>query len=213
MTGFLIRSGQGWHVPEIIFDRPNPRALLLRGDPLIGFVESLSHDEPTLGDRIDWNVIDAMPPSVLVRKWHEYLPQFHSRLERLDHLVSQGIEKKRNQNWNWLTEVDLDITRPSRLHSQNVMRMRSDLAGWSGMTLARWRDWMLPAGKNLGLYLPNLVPAETWREISTTLAGLEAGRRMIIGALAAGGVQISFDYDPPDTQEPFLNELRSVTAI
>jgi hypothetical protein len=213
MTGFLLRSGQGWHIPEIIFDRPNPRALLLRGDPLIGFAESLSTDEPTLNDRIDWNLVDAMPPSVLVRKWHEYLPQFRQRLEKMDHLVSQGIEKKRNQNWNWLTEVDLDITLPSRLHSQNVMRMRSDLAGWSGMTMARWRDWMVPAGKNLGMYLPNLVPAETWREISTTLAGLETGRKMIIGALAAGGVQISFDYDPPDAQEPYLPGRRNVTAV
>jgi hypothetical protein len=197
----------------MIFDRRNPRALLLRGDPLIGFAESLSTDEPTLDDRVDWNLIDAMPPSVLVRKWNEYLPQFHAKLARLDQLVSQGIEKKRNQNWNWLTEVDLDITRPSRLHSQNVMRMRSDLAGWSGMTQARWRDWMVPAGKNLGLHLSNLVPAETWREISTTLAGLEAGRKMTISALAAGGVQVSFEYDPPDAQEPFLTELRNFQAV
>jgi hypothetical protein len=212
LTGFLLRSGQGWHVPEIIFDRPNPRALLLRGDPLIGFAESLGTNEPTLNDRIDWNLIDAMPPSVLVRKWNDYLPQFRGRLEKLDQWVSQGIEKKRNQNWNWLTEVDLDITRPSRLHSQNVMRMRSDLAGWSGMTLARWRDWMVPAGKNLGNYLPTTVPAQTWREISTTLAGLESGRRMMIGALAAGGVKVTEDYDPPEVEEPFAAGIRTVTS-
>jgi hypothetical protein len=212
MTGFLLRAGQGWHVPEIIFDRPNPRALLLRGDPLIGFAESLGTDEPTLNDRIDWNLIDAMPPSVLVRKWNDYLPQFRARLERLDQWVSQGIEKKRNQNWNWLTEVDLDITKPSRLHSQNAMRMRSDLAGWSGMTLARWRDWMVPAGKNLGNNLPTTVPAQTWREISTTLAGLESGRRMMIGALAAGGVKVTEDYDPPDVEEPFAAGIRTVTV-
>jgi len=36
---------------------------------------------------------------------------------------------------------------------------------------------------------------------------------MIIGALAAGGVQISVDYDPPDAQEPYLAGLRNVTAI
>jgi hypothetical protein len=210
LTGFLVRSGQGWHIPEIVFDRPNPRALLLRGDPLISFAESLNADEPTLRDRIDWNLIDAMPPSVLVRKWNEFLPQFRNRLEKLDELVSQGIEKKRNQSWNWLTEVDLDVTRTSRLHSQNVMRMRSDLAGWSGMTLARWRDWMVPAGKNLGMYLPNLVPAETWREISTTLAGLEAGRKLLLGALAAGGVKLSADYDPPEAVGPFVPAIRAM---
>jgi hypothetical protein len=155
-------------------------------------------------------LIDAMPPSVLVRKWNEFLPQFRNRLEKLDELVSQGIEKKRNQSWNWLTEVDLDVTRTSRLHSQNVMRMRSDLAGWSGMTLARWRDWMVPAGKNLGMYLPNLVPAETWREISTTLAGLEAGRKLLLGALAAGGVKLSADYDPPEAVGPFVPAIRAM---
>jgi hypothetical protein len=208
LSGFLLRSGQGWHVPDIIFDRPNPRALLLRGDPLVGFAESLSGEEPTLGDRVDWNTVDAMPPSVLARKWREYLPLFQQRLERLDQLVSQGIEKKQNNNWNWLTEVDLDVTRPSRLYSQNALRMRSDLSGWSGMTLGRWRDWMVPAGKNLGVHLPNMVPAETWREINTTLAGLEAGRRLIISALAAGGVQIPVAYDPPEAQEPFLTDLR-----
>jgi hypothetical protein len=210
LTGFLLRSGQGWHVPEIVFDRPNPRALLLRGDPLIGFAESLSAAEPTLSDRIDWNLVDTMPPSVLVRKWNEYLPQFRGRLERLDQLVSQGIDKKRSHNWNWLTEVDLDVTRPSRLHSQNVMRLRSDMAGWSGMTLARWRDWMVPAGKNLGVHLPNLVASETWREITTTLAGLETGRKMLISALAAGGVQVAPDYDPPDAHEPFSPAVRTM---
>jgi len=212
-TGFLLRSGQGWHVPEIIFDRPNPRALLLRGDPLIAFAESLYSSDPALHDRIDWNLIDTMPPSVLVRKWNEFLPEFQNRLGRLDHLVSQGIEKKRDHNWNWLTEVDLDISKPSRLHSQNVLRLRSDLAGWSGMTLSRWRDWMVPAGKNLGVHLTNLVPAETWREITTTLGGLEAGRKMLIGALAAGGVQISPDYDPPDAEEPNLAGIRAIKAF
>jgi hypothetical protein len=213
MTGFLIRSGQGWHVPEIIFDRPNPRALLLRGDPLIGFAESLSADEPTLSERIDWNLVEAMPPSVLVRKWNDFLPKFRQRLERLDQLVSQGIEKKRSHNWTWLTEVDLDVTRPSGLHAQNVMRVRADLAGWSGITLSRWRDWMVPAGKNLGVYLPNLVPAETWREITTTLAGLETGRKMLISALAAGGVQVTADYDPPETPESFMPALRNFKTV
>jgi len=213
MTGFLVRSGQGWHVPEIIFDRPAPRALLLRGDPLVAFAESISASDPTLNDRIDWNLIDAMPPSVLVRKWNEFAPEFGNRLGRLDHLVSQGIEKKRDHNWNWLTEVDLDITRPSRLHSQNVLRMRSDLAGWSGMTLARWRDWMVPAGKNLGVHLANLVPAETWREITTTLAGLEAGRRMVIGALAAGGEVVDGGYDPPDAEAPNLAGFRTIKGL
>jgi hypothetical protein len=213
MTGFLLRSGQGWHVPEIIFDRPNPRALLLRGDPLVAFAESLGGAEPTLNDRIDWNVVDAMPPSVLARKWAEFFPDFRNRLGRLDHLVNQGIEKKRGHNWNWLTEVDLDVSRPAGLHSQNVMRMRSDFSGWSGITLSRWRDWMVPAGKNLGVYLPNLVSSETWREINTTLAGLETGRKMIIGALAAGGVQVAPEYDPVDAQDPFLAGSRAIKAV
>ena len=211
-TGFLICGDQGWHVPEILFDRPNPRALLIRGDPLIAFAESICGGELLLTDRIDWNMIDAMPPSVLVRKWNEFLPKFEGRLEKFDRLVKSGIEKKRCHNWNWLTEVDLDLTRPSRLHSQSIMRIRSDLAGWAGMTLARWRDWMIPAGKNLGVQLLNIVDAETSREVTTTLAGLEAGRKIIIGALAAGGVVLPQEYDPGDVVEPFVVGARANRA-
>ncbi len=197
-TGFLIYADHGWHIPEILFDQPNPRALLLRGDPLIAFAEFICGGNFTLEDRIDWNMIDAMPPSVLVRKWHEFLPLFEARLQKLDRLVQSGIEKKRNNNWNWLTEVDLDVTRHSRLHSQNFMRIRSDLAGWAGMTLSRWRDWMIPAGKNLGIQLSNMIPQETSREVTTMLAGLEAGRKILIGALAAGGATLPAEFDPPD---------------
>lgn len=212
MTGFLIRSGHGWHIPEIIFDRSTPRALLLRGDPLIAFAEYICGGEFTLTDRIDWNMIDAMPPSVLVRKWHEFLPEFEKRLEKLDNLVKSGIEKKSGNNWNWLTEVDLDLTRPSRLHIQNIMRIRSDLAGWSGMTLARWRDWMIPAGKNLGTQLSSVIPIETSREVTTMLASLEAGRKMMISALAAGGVILSSEYDPADVDEPLISDARAKRA-
>jgi len=201
VTGFLIYSDHGWHIPEIIFDQPNPRALLLRGDPLIAFAEFVCGGNFTLQDRIDWNMIDAMPPSVLVRKWNEFLPQFEARLQKLDRLVQSGIEKKRNNNWNWLTEVDLDITRNSRLHSQSFMRIRSDLAGWAGMTLARWRDWMIPAGKNLGIQISNMIPTETSREVTTMLAGLEAGRKMLISALTAGGATLAADYDTPEEDD------------
>jgi hypothetical protein len=201
MTGFLNYVDHGWHIPEIVFDQPNPRALLLRGDPLIAFAEFICGGDFTLEDRIDWNMIDAMPPSVLVRKWHEFLPLFESRLQKLDNLVQSGIEKKRSNNWNWLTEVDLDVTRNSRLHSQSFIRIRSDLAGWSGMTLARWRDWMIPAGKNLGIQMSNIVPTETSREVTTMLAGLEAGRKILIGALAAGGAALPAEYDPPEAHD------------
>lgn len=212
-TGFLIFSDHGWHIPEIIFDQPNPRALLLRGDPLIAFAEFICGGNFTLEDRIDWNMIDAMPPSVLARKWQEFLPQFENRLQKLDNLVQSGIEKKRGNNWNWLTEVDLDVTRNSRLHSQNFMRIRSDLAGWAGMTLARWRDWMIPAAKNLGIQLSNAIPAETSREVTTMLAGLEAGRKMLISALAAGGAILPPELDPPDSNnEPISLGARANRA-
>jgi hypothetical protein len=208
MTGFLVKSGHGWHVPEIIFNRPNPRALLLRGDPLIAFAESICGGEFTLNDRIDWNMIDTMPPSILARKWREFMPDFDRMMENLDSLVKSGIEKKQHSNWGWLTEVDFDLTRPSRLHSQNIMRIRSDLAGWAGMTLARWRDWFIPAGKNLGVQLSNVIPTETSREVTTMLASLEAGRKMLISGLAAGGVTIASEYDPADIDEPFIMKIK-----
>ena len=212
-TGFLIFADHGWHVPEIIFDQPNPRALLLRGDKLIAFAEFICGGNFTLEDRIDWNIIDAMPPSVLVRKWNEFQPLFEKRLQKLDNLVQSGIEKKRANNWNWLTEVDLDVTRHSRLHAQKFMRIRSDLAGWAGITLSRWRDWMIPAGKNLGVQLSTIVPSEVSREVTTTLAGLEEGRKILIGALAAGGVSLPQEFDPPDlASEPIAFGARASRA-
>jgi hypothetical protein len=202
LTGFLLRSGQGWHVPEILFNRQTTRVLVLRGDPLIAFVESLRDTEPTSNERIDWNTVDTMPPSVLVRKWQEFLPNFEARLKRLDYFINQGIENKRSGNWDWLTEVDLDTSGPSRLHRQNVVRMRSDLAGWSGITLGRLRDFIAHAGRNLGTPLSSSITAETWREVTTTLVGLEEGRRLTMGVLASGGITLPQGYDPADLDVP-----------
>jgi hypothetical protein len=35
---------------------------------------------------------------------------------------------------------------------------------------------------------------------------------MMIGALAAGGVKVTEDYDPPEVEEPFAAGIRTVTS-
>ena len=206
-TGFLLRSGQGSHVPEILFTLPKPRVLLLLGDPIIAFAESICGGDLTLHERIDWNMINAVPPSVLARKWNEFYSEFQEKLEQFDQLVNTGMEKKPLDSWTWLTEVDLDLSHPSRLRSESTVRFRSDLDGWAGITWSRWRDWVVAAEKNLGVPLLGLISPDIFRAVTTTLAGLETGRKVTISALAAGGIALPADYDPTNVSELFPSSL------
>jgi hypothetical protein len=36
---------------------------------------------------------------------------------------------------------------------------------------------------------------------------------LLLGALAAGGVKLSADYDPPEAGESFVSSLRSISTI
>jgi hypothetical protein len=44
------------------------------------------------------------------------------------------------------------------------------------------------------------------REISTILAGLESGRKLLISVLNAGGVQLPAGYDPEDSSNFLGND-------
>jgi hypothetical protein len=205
-TGFLVRAGQGWHVPEIIANLQDPAMLILRGDPLVAFAEYLQGPEPGLRERIDWNVINMLPPSVLAKKWEEFLPKFKSSLAEIERLISIGIEKKEGEVSRWLVEASLDVTERSGLYVAKPVRSHTDLAGWSGMVLGRWRDWTVSVGKMFDTKLPNNIPAPVAREISTILAGLESGRKLLIGVLSAGGVQLPAGYDPEDSSNFLGND-------
>ncbi len=206
LPGFLIRSGQGWHVPEVACNLASARILILRGDPLLAFIEFLMKRHPALTDRIDWNIILTTPPAILARHWHEFEKQFQSDQAWLDKQVNTWVEHKNAHSWGGMTEIDLDVSRPSRLLRQGLTRIRADLEGWAGITLSRWRDWMVPAGKTLGVPLMNLVPADVSRELRTMLAGLEGGRKLTISALAEGGVILPEAYDPAGLVDLFPGE-------
>jgi hypothetical protein len=205
-SGIMIRAGQGWHVPELVCNLPNARVLLIRGDPLLAFVEFLMRKHPGLNERIDWNIITATPPAVLAWHWGEFQEKLESDQAWLDKQVNTWLEHKNAESWGGLTEVDLDVSKPSRLHRQGLTRIRADLEGWAGITLSRWRDWMVPAGKTLGVPLMNQVPAHVSRELTTMLSGLEAGRKLTISALAEGGVTLPDAYDPIGLVDLFPDE-------
>ena len=49
-SGFLLRLGHGWHVPEVLFTVPAAKVIVIYGDPLVGFVESMTADDPLIDD-------------------------------------------------------------------------------------------------------------------------------------------------------------------
>jgi hypothetical protein len=197
-SGFLLRVGQGGDVAEMVSNLPTPAMLVLRGDPLIAFAESLQGELPGGQGRIDWNLIEAMPPALLARQWRKFLAKFQARLSELDRLVAIGMARKEEAVPRWLCEANFDVTQYSLMHVTKVARGASHFAGWSEMVLERWQDWTICAGKILDPKLPNTIPAATSREVATILAGLETGRKWLIGALAAGGVVLEAGYDPED---------------
>ena len=104
LSGLLLRWGQGWHMSELMFDRPNIRVIVVRGDPLIAFVENVLGSEPLLDDPFDLEVLHTIPPQVMANRFRRFLGDY---VQHLSWLGTQADKGDRLKPRGWTARIDV----------------------------------------------------------------------------------------------------------
>ncbi len=158
MTGFLLRWGQGWHIPELMVDRPNIRVAMVRGKVLNSFIENVLGIEPTLDQPYDEEALRALPPEVLANRFRRFLPAFQQQTVWFDAQELKGTKIKPK---GWLARIDLtDLTTP----------------------------WYEQLGNVLGVSLADAPPEATKESVREDLARLDDRSAMVVDMLVRGGI-------------------------
>jgi hypothetical protein len=181
MSGFMVRWGQGWHIPELMCDRPNVRLVVLSGDPLVSFCENAVGTDPLFGVPFDASALEAVPTEALANRFRRFLHDFKHHVDWLGKLAGKAPANKPK---GWVVEIDLVTT---------VAKAQQHQAGGPGwcqaggarteLALARWRDCAAKLQACLGVTL-DVDEAEQADE----LARLEEWRRLVIERLIEGGI-------------------------
>jgi hypothetical protein len=106
MSGFLLRWGQGWHIPELMVDRPNVRVAILRGEPLISFIENIQGGEPLLDQPFDIAALRAIPPNVMANRFRRFLNDYEQHTVYLDKQTNKAGDVKPR---GWVARPDLTV--------------------------------------------------------------------------------------------------------
>ena len=182
MTGFLLRWGQGWHVPELVCDRPNVRVVIVRGDPLVAFWENALGTEPLLGEPFDPAALEAIPAPALANRFRRFLPDYQQHVDWLAKLTSKHAAAKPK---GWITELDFSALAPKPpLRADEVAApcRGAERAGYEP-ALAAWRE----AARKLQACLGVALAADE-AEQAEALLQLDTRRRLLIARLIEGGI-------------------------
>jgi hypothetical protein len=202
--GFLLRFGHGWHIPEVLFSVPAAKVVVIHGDLLVGFVESLAASEPLIDDPFDLAVLRRAPLGILVKKFSDYEAGLGATRERLDALVAESRAKGEPPNWSWLVEADLDLSKPPMLEiaardckgegaqesaAPSAADPRATLPrDWVGLSLERWRALVAEMEACLGVVLTEGPNDPIWDIFVAELQRLQRARARAARLLAAGGL-------------------------
>ena len=107
MTGYLLRWGQGWHMPELMVDRPNIRVAFVQGEPLIAFIENIMGVEPLLDKPFDINALKTMPPNVMANRFRRFLNDYQQHMSWTAGQAAKGAPTK-PLGWIRMLEVPSD---------------------------------------------------------------------------------------------------------
>ncbi len=99
----LLRRGQGWHIPELVVDRPNVRVMIVRSDPLIAFCEALIGTAPLLREPLDPDQIRRTPPDSAVLTFRRFIADYRTHREWLDRQFERGARAKPD---GWIARID-----------------------------------------------------------------------------------------------------------
>lgn len=197
-SGFLLRWGQGWHITELVCDRPNARVLILRGDPLIAFSENALGTEPLLANEFDPSVLQDIPAIALARRFRRFLQEYQRHVDWLRWLARRS-EKNKPQGWLGWIDLDVASATPKRARARhgaaaaaNLARtepasVRAEVLGSGAVRfdpmLARWRSYAGTTQACLGVGLGG-----DGSEQAKEIARLQERRRLITERLLEGGI-------------------------
>jgi hypothetical protein len=204
LTGFLLRAEQGWHMPTVMFELPNARVLILRGDPLIAFSEYLLKTEPLLDDAFDRSAVEAIPSAVLAKRFRRFVRSFDEYAAWLNNQAVKAVPSKPR---GWVTEIELAAEEsPVVLPAAGQLARRRDSAG-SGIALLPWHDGSAQLESLLGVELGATVEILGGRELEAERSRLAEWRRLLQARIG------SAEPDVPDAEEVPVAADRRVTPI
>jgi Core-2/I-Branching enzyme len=158
VSGFLLRWGQGWHIPELMADRPNVRLAILRGEPLLSFVENIMGTEPHLDEPFDFDRLKAIPSEVMANRFRRFLNDYERYMGFLDKLESKANENK-PKGW---------VARPN--------------------LIAKVSDWVSRLESCLGVSLSNAPQGAAKADLQNEMDALGERRQRVAEELMRGGI-------------------------
>lgn len=175
LTGFLLRRRRPAHITKIMFELPNPRVILVHGDPFLAFVENLLGGAPLLDDALALAAPAGAAPS-LAAQFRDFYEHFRRDAEWF---ARQASEAARIKPEGSIIEVAVDAPRPAiRLLSAGGTA-RADVDAAVAPPRRQWLE-QIAAGLDIRL---KAVPD---RHAAAQIVRLgELGRRLA-GVLAAG---------------------------
>jgi len=191
LTGFLLRWGQGWHIPEVMFDRPNAGVVIVRGDPLISFVENALGTELLLEEPFDLAALEYVPLDALANRFRRFVTEYQQYMDWLTNLATKAAPRKPE---GWILEVNLADGQALPLLPPGSGRLRSQAEASAETALLRWCGSLAQPHARLRGDLVKVPAGVNGYDLSSNLARFEERRRLAIDRLIAGGIDgIVFD--------------------
>jgi len=185
-SGFLLRWGQGWHIYEIMFERPNARVAVLRGDPFLAFVETLKPTHPHLDESLDLSPLFELPAEALVHRFRQFVVAFCAFNKKVDEMMLTHIETKPT---GWVNYVELGEkpSQPTQLqptgsnhrtgHPNRMLQIAAQL---------HWRSWVAQFRRDFDIDLAG--DTADWDDVLEGLRVIEENRQVTIGRLVECGL-------------------------
>jgi hypothetical protein len=180
-SGFLLRWGQGWHIHEIMFDRPNVRIAVLRGDPFLAFVETLKPVHPHLDDGLDLIPLSELPDAALVHRFRQFVVAFCAFNKKVEEMMLTHRETK-PQGWADYIALTEAVSPPPAEARRSSVRRRPDPLD----NVLYWRSWMAELGRSFDL--DSQEDGADGTNILSQVAELGEKRRLIVDRLVGCGL-------------------------
>jgi hypothetical protein len=157
-SGFLLRWGQGWHIPEVMADRPNVRIAILRGEPLASFAENILGVEPLLDEPFEIDRLEVIPNEVMAHRFRRFLNEYEQHTSFLNKLEQTSNSKKPR---SWVGRLNLN---------------------------AKLSDWIERLEACLGLSLSDAPQGARQSDLERELASFAERREIVSEKLIRGGI-------------------------
>ncbi len=186
-SGFLLRWGQGWHIYEIMFERPNVRLGVLRGDPYLAFVETLKPVHPHLVEAVDLTPLAQLPSQALVHRFRQFVVAFCAFNKKVDEMMQLHIDTKPK---GWVNYIELGEQPSPALSIRSNRSVRRSAAGDlrevdTLETIVHWSGWVTQLGSGFDL---DTSGTGEWGAVLDDVKLLARQRQTVIDSLVACGL-------------------------